>query len=146
MLADEMKVLLGSTFAYYWKAHAFHMNVEGSDFYQYHKMLEDIYSAVYDTVDTIGEYIRTLDSYTPQSIARLCELSIITEQTKIPRAELMITELQSDSDRMIELVNRVFQCASSEGNENIANYMAELLDIYKKYSWFLKSTLKRARA
>jgi starvation-inducible DNA-binding protein len=146
MLADEMKVLLGSTFSYYWKAHAFHMNVEGADFYQYHKLLEEIYSAAYGTVDTIGEYIRTLDSYTPQSVSRLCELSVIAEQPKIPRAELMIAELQHDSETMIELINRVFQCATGEGQENIANYMAELLDIYKKYNWFLKSTLKRARA
>lgn len=132
--------------SYYWKAHAFHMNVEGSDFYQYHKLLQDIYEAAYGTVDTIGEYIRTLDSYSPPSLQRLCELSVIEEQPKIPRAELMMTELLSDSERMCELVNGVFQCATQEGVENIANYMAELLDIYKKYIWFLKSTLKKNRA
>ena len=146
MLADEMKVLLGSTFSYYWKAHAFHMNVEGADFYQYHKLLQEIYEAAYGTVDTIGEYIRTLDSYSPQSLQRLCELSVIQEQPKIPRAELMLAELCADTEKMTELINRVFECASSERQENIANYMAELLDIYKKYCWFLKSTLKRQRA
>lgn len=146
MLADEMKVLLGSTFTYYWKAHAMHANVEGSDFYQYHKLFQDIYEASYGTVDTIAEYIRTLDSYTPPSLQRLCELSIITEQPKIPRSELMIAELLGDSEKMCELINRVFKCASEEGVENIANYMSELLDIYKKYSWFLKSTLKKNRA
>lgn len=146
MLADEMKILLGSTMTYYWKAHAMHMNVEGGDFYQYHKLLQDIYEAAYGTVDTIGEYIRTLDSYTPPSMSRLCELSIITEQSKIPRAELMMAELLSDSERMCELINRVFGVASAEKCENIANYMAELLDIYRKYAWFLRSTLKKNRA
>lgn len=146
MLADEMKVLLGSTFSYYWKAHAFHMNVEGADFYQYHKLLQEIYEAAYGTVDTIGEYIRTLDSYSPQSLQRLCELSVIQEQPKIPRAELMMAELCADTEKMTELINRVFECATSERQENIANYMAELLDIYKKHCWFLKSTLKRQRA
>jgi starvation-inducible DNA-binding protein len=146
MLADEMKVLLGSTFSYYWKAHAFHMNVEGADFYQYHKLLQEIYEAAYGTVDTIGEYIRTLDSYSPQSLQRLCELSVIQEQPKIPRAELMMAELCADSEKMTELINRVFECATGERQENIANYMAELLDIYKKHTWFLKSTLKRQRA
>jgi starvation-inducible DNA-binding protein len=146
MLADEMKVLLGSTFTYYWKAHSFHMNVEGADFYQYHKMLQDVYEASYETIDTIGEYIRTLDSYSPQSIQRLCQLSVIQEQPKIPRAELMIAELQADTETMVELINRVFECASSEKQENIANYMAELLDIYKKYNWFFKSILKKQRA
>lgn len=145
-LSSQLKVLLGSTFAYYWKAHAFHMNVEGADFYQYHKLLQDVYEAVYETVDTIGEYIRTLDTYSPQSIARLLELSIIPEQSKIPRAELMITELCSDSQAMIDLINSVLQVAQAEKQENIANYMAELLDIYKKYSWFFKSTLKKSRA
>jgi DNA-binding ferritin-like protein len=75
----------------------------------------------------------------------MCELSVIAEQPKIPRAELMFYELNADSDKMIQLINEIFEIASSEKCENIANYMAELLDIYKKYSWFYKSTLKKER-
>jgi starvation-inducible DNA-binding protein len=146
MLAEKMKVLLGTTLTFYWKIHAMHANVEGPEFYQYHTMLQKFYEDVYETVDTIAEYIRTLDTYTPPALQRMLELSVIPEQLKIPRAELMMAEMYDDCDKMIILVNDIFECASNDKVENIANYMAELLDIYTKYKWFFKSTLRKSRA
>ena len=145
-LVTQLKTLLGSTFTIYFKTQSMHWNVEGPDFYQYHKLFQKIYEGIYETVDTIAEYIRTLDSYAPATLSRMCELSCIEEQPKIPRAELMVAELCSDMCKMKEVINSVFKCASECGVENIANYMAELLDIYTKYEWFLRSTLKKARA
>lgn len=146
MLADALKTLLGTTFVMYTKIHGFHFNVEGGDFPQYHKFLNDYYSDVYETIDGIGEYIRILDSYTPGSISRMLELSVIEEQTKIPRAELMIAELLTDSDTMIELVKQIFEVATNEGEQAVANYMADLQDIYGKHRWMLRSILKKDRA
>ena len=146
MLAEKMKVLLGSTVVVYTKIQGYHWNLEGPHFYDYHKLLGDFYGDVYETVDNIGEYIRTLDCYTPGSLVRMLELSVITEQLKIPRSELMIAELYDDCDKMILLINEVFECATNEKIENIANYMAELLDVYTKYKWFFKSILRKSRA
>ena len=44
MLADNLKVLLGSTFAFYVKIHGFHFNIEGDNFPQYHEFLGDFYT------------------------------------------------------------------------------------------------------
>ena len=73
MLADNLKVLLGSTFAFYVKIHGFHFNIEGDNFPQYHEFLGDFYTEVYGSIDPIGEYIRTLDSYAPGSLTRYAE-------------------------------------------------------------------------
>ena len=61
MLAEQLKILLGSTFVYYTKIHGFHFNVEGDNFPQYHEFLNTFYAETYATIDTIGEYIRSLD-------------------------------------------------------------------------------------
>ena len=42
-LIEQMKVTLASTFTFYLKAHAFHWNVEGSNFPQYHEFFGDIW-------------------------------------------------------------------------------------------------------
>ena len=65
MLKDDLKTVLGTTFTFYVKIHGFHFNVEGADFPQYHAFLGDFYEDVYGSIDSLGEYIRTLDSYTP---------------------------------------------------------------------------------
>ena len=48
MLVDNLKVLLGSTFAFYVKIHGFHFNIEGDNFPQYHNFLGDFYTEVYN--------------------------------------------------------------------------------------------------
>lgn len=145
-LKDELKTLLGSTFVLYVKTHGFHFNVEGSDFPQYHGLFKDFYEKIYETVDVIGEYIRTLDSYTPGALTRYQELSIIEEQLQIPRAELMMSELLADFESMRDLSLKIFEVAAGEGQQGISNYMAELQDLYSKQAWMVRSILKKSRA
>lgn len=146
MLADLLKILLASDFSYYLKAHFFHWNVEGKDFYQYHKFLQKVYEDAYGAVDTIAEYIRTLDEYAPGSLVRYNELSRIQDQTKVPRAQLMMEELLSDSHVLINLLNECFAAATAENKQDIANFIAERLSQTNKFIWMLQSFLKEARA
>jgi len=145
MLTEDLKVLLGSTFVLYTKTHGFHWNIEGSNFPQYHKFLNKMYDEIYESIDTIAEYIRTLGSYSPGSLGRMLELSMIEEQYKIPRADLMLEELLSDCQKMIALVTRLFDVATEEKAQGIANYLAELQDLYSKKAWMIRATLNKSR-
>ncbi len=146
MLADNLKILLGSQFAYYSKAHGFHWNVEGSDFYQYHTFFQVIYEDAYSAIDPIAEYIRNLGEYAPGSLQRFVELSIIPGQAKIPKAHLMIEELIADSQTLANLLNQCFIDATQENKQDIANFIGERLGQTNKFAWQLRSTLKDARA
>lgn len=145
MLADSLKILLASTQSFAIKSHNFHWNVEGSNFPQYHTFFDSLYSDVDGTIDTIAEYIRTLGHYTPASLSRYAELTVIQDQTKIPRAELMFAESLQDCETMIQLVVQMFDEATQERQQGIANYMAELQDLYSKKAWFIRSVLKTER-
>ena len=105
-----------------------------------------MYDEIYETIDTVAEYIRTLDSYSPGSLGRMLELTIIEEQYKIPRAELMLAELLADCEKMTALVVEIFNVATQENQQGIANYMAELQDLYTKKAWMIRATLKKQRA
>jgi starvation-inducible DNA-binding protein len=146
MLTDNLKTLLGTQFAYYVKAHGFHWNIESPDFYQYHNFFQAIYEDAYSAVDPIAEYIRSLGEYSPGSLERFMELSIIQGQTKIPRARLMIEELLADSDQIIELLNQCFADATQENKQDVANFIAERLSQQNKFAWQLRSSLKDDRA
>lgn len=147
MLSDTLKTLLATSYAFVIKTQYFHWNVEGPDFPQYHKFFGDIYEEVYEnSIDQTAEYIRTLDSYTPGSMTRFAELSLIQEQTMIPRAELMLQELEQDNMKVIELLNHCFEHAEAENKQGIADFIAERLDAHEKHGWMLRSTLKKTRA
>ena len=145
MLSDSLKILLASTQSFAIKSQNFHWNVEGSDFPQYHAFFDSLYGDVSDTIDKIAEYVRILGHYTPGSLTRYAELSIIQDQTKIPRAELMFVESLQDCNKMTELVAAMFDEATQERQQGIANYMAELQDLYAKKAWFIRSILKKER-
>jgi starvation-inducible DNA-binding protein len=145
MLSDNLKTLLASTQSFAIKSQNFHWNVEGSNFPQYHAFFDTLYGDVSATIDPIAEYIRILGHYTPGSLTRYAELSIIQDQTKIPRAELMFTESLQDCETMSQLVVAMFDEATNERQQGIANYMAELQDLYGKKAWFIRSILKRER-
>jgi len=142
MLSDNLKVLLASVNSLSIKAQNFHWNVEGDNFPQYHEFFGNFYEEVYSAVDKIAEYIRTLDSYAPGSLTRYAELTIIEDQTKIPRPNLMFAELLSDNGKMIDLLNGCFVSAEEENKQGIANFIAERLDAHEKHSWMLRSILK----
>jgi DNA-binding ferritin-like protein len=77
---------------------------------------------------------------------RFLELSIISGQTKIPRARLMIEELLANSGQMVGLLNQCFAEATKENKQDIANFIAERLSQINKFAWQLRSSLKDDRA
>jgi len=147
MLADALKTLLATEYAFSIKAQLFHWNVEGPDFAQLHEFFGNLYEEVYNgSIDRTAEYIRALGDYSPGSFERFAELSEISGQTKIPRARLMIEELLANNDQLLELLNKCFAIAESENQQGIANFIAERIDAQQKHGWMLRSFLKDERA
>lgn len=147
MLVDNLKVLLATQYAFVIKAQLFHWCVEGQNFSQLHKFFGKIYEEVYEnTIDQTAEYIRILDSYTPGSFERFIELSLIAGQTKVPRSKLMIQELLTDCQTIIDHLNLCFSAADAENQQGIADFVAGRIDAMGKHRWMLRSFLKEQRA
>ena len=147
MLADTLKTLLATSYAFVIKAQNFHWNVEGPDFPEYHKFLGDLYEEVYgNAIDQTAEYIRVLGAYTPGSISRFAELSQIPDQTKIPRAELMFAELEQDNQKITDMWKQAFHVAEESDEQGIADFIASRIDAHGKHGWMLRSILKKDRA
>lgn len=142
MLVDNMKTLLGSSVSLYIKAANFHWNVEGPDFPQYHEFFGEYYADIYGTIDTIAEYIRALDSYTPASLKRFQELSLIQDQTMQQPPTGMFQELFNDNATMLSFLNSTFDVATGERQQGIANFIAERIDAHQKHQWMIRSILK----
>jgi starvation-inducible DNA-binding protein len=145
MLADDLKTLLATQYAFVIKAQFFHWNVEGSDFAQLHKFFGKIYEEVNGAIDATAEYIRIMEEYTPGSFERFQELSLITGQIKVPRARLMLQELLADNQVVIDLLNQCFGSAEQENQQGIADFIAGRIDAQGKHGWMLKAFLKDNR-
>lgn len=141
-LIQQLKVILGTNFGLYLKAHNFHWNVEGADFAQYHDFLGDLYASIFANVDTIAEKIRMLGAYTPGSMERFLELCDIEEATTVPDALSMMRSLKDDNDRFIVHLRAGIVAADDANEPAISNYLQELLDQHQKHAWMLRSITK----
>jgi starvation-inducible DNA-binding protein len=146
MLSDSLKVLQASSAVYSLKASGFHWNIEGPDFPQYHKFLGKLYEDVYGTIDVIAEFIRALDCYAPASLTRYAELSQIKDQLKIPRAELMFTELMQDSEILLNCIMQCFELATQENQQGVADFLSARQAAMQKHMWMMRSILRKDRA
>ena len=141
-LIKTSKVAFASEYAFMVKAQFFHWNIEGSNFPQYHSLLDTIYSEVQDNIDAFAENIRKIGSYTPASFERFSMLSRIEDETQIIPAEAMLTELYQDCEQMIKIFQVVYKLAEGNNQFGLANFYADRQDAHAKHCWMLKSTLK----
>lgn len=141
-LLQNLKKCLGTIMVLYYKTHAFHFNVEGSDFPQYHEFFDSQYKKIWKSVDDFGEHIRQLDAFTPSTLSRMIELSVIEEQPLVPSPHDMIEELYHDQDKIIEQLTKTFNLASKSNKQGLANFLADRLEYHVKIRWMLRATSK----
>jgi len=141
-LIEQMKVVLGTTFAFYLKAHYFHWNVEGPQFPAYHKFFQKIYEDAFDAVDATAEEIRTMDAYAPGSFIRFGELSVIKDEVNIPPAMSMVAKLLEDNEKLIKELEKAQALALKNKCDGLENFLQGRIDVHFKHNWMLKATLK----
>lgn len=141
-LIEQLRVILGTNFGLYFKAHSFHWNIEGPDFIQYHTFLGDFYTAVWNNTDLIAEKIRMLGAYAPVNMTRMHELADVAEMENIPDAMTMMRELVVSNERLMFHLRAGIVAADDAGEPAISNFLQDLLDQHAKHNWFLKSLVK----
>ena len=141
-LQKAAKVAFASSFAFYLKAHNFHWNVEGSDFYQYHKLFGKIYDEVFESIDVFAEQIRAMNSYVPGSFTRFSMLSLIEDEDAVLTKEDMLVELIEDNEKLIKILKMVFKASEEAIEPGFNDFIAGRIDAHKKHGWMLKASAK----
>ena len=138
-LIEQMKIILGTNFGLYFKAHTFHWNVEGPNFSEYHAFLGTFYEGVFANTDPIAEHIRALGSYAPTTLARMMELSKVQDLVAIPSPLIMMSELAQDNDKYIVELRAGIALADAADEPAVGNFLQDILDAHQKHGWMLKS-------
>jgi starvation-inducible DNA-binding protein len=142
-MIETAKVVMADTFKFYLRAHNYHWNVEGTDFYQYHTLLEKIYTEVFESVDIMAEHIRSMSSFVPGSLGRFAELSKLNDERDQTDALTMLYRLSQDNEVVLFNIKVAYDAAEAVGNHGWSNFLAERQAAHMKHGWMLRSTLAR---
>lgn len=143
-LKTSIKVLLANATVMYYKAHQFHWNVEGSDFTQYHEFFGDLYTDVYESIDPIAENLRKLDDYAPVSMDDLFKYKTLKEETtRVANLSGILASLLAANEEVLASLNKVFDLATKNKKQGIANFVADRIDTHEKHGWWLRASAKK---
>lgn len=141
-LINKMQTVFSNTVILYMKAHKFHFQVRGSDFFANHKFFEHIYSEVYGAVDGVGEEIRAIQGYVPYSPAELAQHSTLVERPLPGTTREMVLELFNDNSTTLTAIMDAYKAADKFNEIGLSNFLQDRYDAHKKLQYFLRSTLQ----
>ena len=142
MLVDQLKITQADAFTFYLKAHFYHWNIEGANFPQYHSFLDTLYNDIWESVDSIAELIRTLDTYAPGTLGRFKSLTTIEESDTVPDAMTMMKNLLQQNNVMRASLMKSYDMADKENEIGVANFLQDRIQVHEKHGWMLRSIVK----
>ena len=143
MLADALKTLLATEYAFSIKAQLFHWNVEGVEFPQYHAFFGEMYDDVYGAVDPLAENIRKLDAYAPRTLEEMWNHKTVTEASEdMVELKDVLTDIKKTNQEVIASLNKVFSLGMKANKQGLCNFIADRLDTHEKHGWMLRASMK----
>lgn len=138
-LVERIKTILASAFSIYLKAHNYHWNVTGPNFGEYHEFFSDFYTAVHSSVDLYAEHIRALGYYSPGSLSRFSELTLVSDEVAVPSPKFMFVRLASDNLLFINELKEVAAMAEEMNERGLLTTLENQIQYHEKIQWMLNS-------
>jgi starvation-inducible DNA-binding protein len=132
-LADAYRLLINTQ--------GLHWNAEGPMFYSLHKLTEDQYRELFDSVDTLAERIRALGLPAPQSVREFSERSVLSDLPDNAELEGRIQRLVEDYEHAARRAAQVIELAERSKDVKTADILTERIGVYEENAWMLRATI-----
>ncbi len=132
-LADEYQIRLNTQ--------GLHWNVEGPLFYSVHKLTEDQYSELAESIDRIAERIRALGLPAPQTFAEFNKRSNVEDLPEKAELKDRIQRLVTDYELAARRAAETVKIAEQYGDIKTADLLTERIGIYDDNAWMLRATI-----
>jgi HK97 family phage prohead protease len=140
-LVEELNEAFADVFSFYLRAHGAHWNVVGPNFAEYHRLFEEIYSDVYESIDPLAESLRKLGVSAPFSLPQIIELRDLGDSNVGNQAPALAADLLAANDIVIDSLADVLESATAANQQGIINFIAERIDFHQKWKWQLSASL-----
>lgn len=124
-----------ATYALYFKTHSYHWNVRSPDFHSAHKMLQEQYDSLWDSLDEIAERFRAFDLAAPTDAPSVSALPFGSGK------DAMFRDLLTDHESTIALLRTSIASLSEAGDEAGADFLTGRLAEHEKMAWMLRASI-----
>ncbi len=141
---DILEAILADEMVLYIKTRKFHWNVSGNSFMELHKLFQEQYTELENTIDLIAERINKLGSKTIGTMEEFISLTRLKEMpSKYPTQKEMLKELLADHEKVIiGLRKDIDNITHANKDAGTADFMTGLMEQHETIAWILRRYLE----
>ncbi|NHN26889.1 DNA starvation/stationary phase protection protein [Flavobacterium jejuense] len=137
----DLTIVLSNEMILYVKSRKFHWNVTGNSFMELHKLFENQYGKLEETIDEVAERISKLGGKTIGTMKEFIEHSILSEESKYVNQNQMLEELLDDHEKIIVQLRIFIENAEEHKDAGTADFLTGILLDHESKSWILRKYL-----
>ena len=140
-----LTTLLADAFALYLKTKNFHWHMSGPHFRDWHLLLDEQATQVYEMTDPIAERARKIGGGTLKSIGQISKLQRLKDNDAsfvTPRD--MLAELREDNRQLAAYMRELHGVCDEHGDVATASLLENWIDETERRVWFLFETTRHA--
>lgn len=134
-----LQKILSDEYILYTKTRNFHWNVKGPQFYGRHKLFENLYEELNESINEIAERIRMIGEYPKASLKEFLEIGTIKEANTILKSNDMTKELCADHATLIREIRESIEKISELKDNGTEDFLVALMQKHEKTHWILLS-------
>ena len=144
-VADALNAALADCFALYIKTKNFHWHVSGPHFRDYHLLMDDQATQIYEVTDAIAERVRKTGNTTLRSIGDIARHQTIKDNdAQFVEAAAMLGELRDDNLKLVAGFRKVKELAEEAKDNATSGIVDEWTDQAEERAWFLFEASRKA--
>ena len=138
-VAEMLGVVLANDYQLMIKTQGVHWNVAGPAFYSVHKLTEEHYNELFNSIDLVAERIRALGRKAPASYAEYGRLSEIKDYDVPQSAGQMIAMLVADHETVARSLRDSLEQAEEQRDHVTSDMLIDMLNWHEKAIWMLRA-------
>lgn len=137
-LSSVLNAMLADVFVLYLKTKNFHWHMSGPHFRDYHLLLDEQATQIYEISDPIAERVRKIGGTSIRSIGHIARLQRLADNDeKFVNAVDMLKELHKDNKALIESMRAAHEVASKANDYATTSLIEVWIDEAERRAWFL---------
>jgi starvation-inducible DNA-binding protein len=137
-ITKELRPLLADVYALYLKTKNFHWHMTGRNFRDYHLLLDEQATQIYEMTDDIAERARKLGGATIRSIGDISRNQRLKDndaETVTPRE--MMAELRADNQQLTRFLRAAHEVCQEHNDVATTSLIENWIDETERRTWFL---------
>jgi starvation-inducible DNA-binding protein len=137
-ISEGLTRLLADVFTLYVKTKNFHWHISGPHFRDYHLLLDDQATFVFDMIDPIAERARKLGGKALRSIGQITALRrLLDNDDDFVKPETMLNELRMDNESLVGYMRHLHDLCDEKFDVATASLLENWIDQTEQRIWFL---------